>query len=364
MKVKTLISIIACTAISLSAVLVLYKLSDHVVHSPGGFYRIMPPHPVIPLNSMELRFPSYYIAGATQQKIILGDRTSPLNALVLNADLTDSMTVRLKLKGVDRLKFYRAIVKIDSPYFFLADGSIPFIYRGNLADWQGERIDRKTIYFQDLVPLGEDRFAIRSYSLSKKENVLGHLSLDTTRVKFDYTLLTKQIDGIFCTDGMLQFDNATRRIVYLYFYRNQYIVTDDQLGLEFRGTTIDTFSIAKVKSASIALAGKVSSRLAGPPPTVNRHSCVYENWLFVHSNILSNNEDVTVFSRTSVIDVYSLGTRKYLFSFYVPDRNHDKMRGLTVVNRRLFVLYESFIDSYQLNKDYFKSTAFRRGFAD
>lgn len=81
---------------------------------------------------------------------------------------------------------------------------------------------------------------------------MGTLNLsDTTKVKYAPLLLQKQFDGIFDTDGSFHFNSQLNKIVYVYLYRNQYIVSSPDLTLDYRGNTIDTVSRAQIKLAKL-----------------------------------------------------------------------------------------------------------------
>jgi hypothetical protein len=49
----------------------------------------------------------------------------------------------------------------------------------------------------------------------------------------------------------MQYSHEQRKFVYLYYYRNQYTVTDQYLNLVHRRNTIDTTSKAKIKIAYV-----------------------------------------------------------------------------------------------------------------
>jgi hypothetical protein len=155
-------------------------------------------------------------------------------------------------------------------------------------------------------------------------------------------------------DGTLHFDKETNRLIYLYFYRNQYSVMDTNLNLLYRGNTIDTVSRAKLKIAAIA--SDNSENLAAPPVFVNKYSCIAGDLLLLNSNLLSKNEDPEIFAKTSVIDVYSLKDRSYKFSFYIPDYRGKKLRGFRVFGKRLFVLFDHYVLSYPLQPYYFSGS--------
>jgi hypothetical protein len=49
------------------------------------------------------------------------------------------------------------------------------------------------------------------------------------KVSLNHELLEKQVDGVFDTDGQLLRDDITGELVYIYFYRNEFMVMDSNL---------------------------------------------------------------------------------------------------------------------------------------
>jgi hypothetical protein len=349
---KSLLILTCCLLSSIALVTVLFAFSNYITHQPGSFYRIFPPHPVIESNMMGIEDDSYYIAGGTSEYIYLANTKKPFHLLAINTLLTDTLHIRLRIEDVDRLKYYRITVKIDSPYFYLMDGAIPYIYKGRMDNWRAKRFAYDSAYFVDAEPMSPSSFAIRSVGLKTLEHVLGKETTDTPHVRLNYGLLEKQVDGIFCTDGTLHYDKELARLIHVYFYRNQYMVIDTNMNLAYRGNTIDTFSHAQVKVGHIS--SENSTTMNAPPPFVNKSSCVFRNWLLIHSNLLSKNEDPKTFDRASVIDVYDLQSREYKFSFYLADHEKEKIKGFRIFNKRLFSSYNHYIMSYDLNKNRFQ----------
>ena len=349
---KLIIRIIACALLSLLSVVTIYWFSGSAYRS-GDFYRLYPPSPILQIGSQMFKGNLNYIAGVTSQTLYFGHTTDPTHLFGLNTGFDDTSTVLINIEQVEPINFYSVNVQIDSPYFYYSDGSIPFLYRGLLSDWAINEVIQNRLYFQEAVPVSDSAFVVRCISKSKEENTLGKLYIDGNRVSFAYDLLQKQVDGIFCTDGMLHFDAYLNRVVYLYYYRNQYVVADTNLHVDFKGNTIDTFSIAQVKTEVLSLESQRSNQLAVPPPLVNKNSSVYQGWLFVHSNVMAQNDKHATFRRADVIDVYDLIEKEYVLSLHIPHKEGKGLKTFAVLRGKLVVLYETFIEAYSFNPKYF-----------
>jgi hypothetical protein len=353
MTQRIFIRLLSIGSLAIMTIVVLFLISDAAFTPHGGFTRKYPPHVIT--DGVEIRLPynSYYIAGFSGGSLYLGNSTAPLQLLSIKESFRDTTHIKLSIDNLDQIKYFNIVVKIDSPYFRFSDGAIPYIYRGTIGEWYATpHID--SVYFLDAVALNASSYAVRSLSSAHRENVIGKISRGKSKLISNSSLLQKQIDGVFCTDGMLHYDRETKRLVYLYYYRNEYIMADTNLTLLGRGTTIDTTSRVKLKTASISLDGQSSNRIASPPPTVNKQSCVSGKWLFVHSLVMAENENKKEFNDGAVIDVYDLDKTTYLFSFYLRGGDDETVKGIHVHGRKLYAIYDHSVQRYHLNEKYFK----------
>lgn len=340
---------IFCAIFGVACIASLFVISDSLVHRQGGIFRIFPPHFAVELNEIDIVYNSYYFAGATNEYIYLGNVTAPLQLLAITTSLEDTLHIRLDVENLNTLTYYNVSVKIDSPYFYFADGAIPYIYKGIIGEWKARSLIEDSVYFLDYAPIRSSSFAIRSLTQDVRENTLGKITSNPFSAHFNTALLEKQLDGVFCTDGMLHFEKDENRVVYVYYYRNQYIVSDSSLNLDYRGTTIDTTSRVQIKTSALSLSDHGSQQLASPPHTVNKHSTLSHNLLFIHSNVMAGNENKSEFNQASVIDVYNLDEDRYQFSFYIYDRGKEKLKNFMVLNDRLFAIFDHYVRCYKLD---------------
>ncbi len=130
------------------------------------------------------------------------------------------------------------------------------------------------------------------------------------------------------------------------------MVMDTSLHLTYRGNTIDTTTQAKIKVALVE--SENYHTLASPPLFVNKRGRVYDNRLFVNSNLQAKNEHISSFNEGAVVDVYDLTDGKYHFSFYVYHyRNTKRMMDFRISGHRMVVLYDKLIRVFDLVPTYF-----------
>jgi hypothetical protein len=349
---KTYVLTLAVFLFSLSVIVVLYLMSDKLNHAHNTFVRLLPPHPIRFEKALDVKYTSYYIAGVASNHVYLGNFAAPLHLLDINTVAADTQHVRLTIDDPDLQKFRTIKVRVDSPVFYITDGVRPALLKGETQTWRARRYMYDSAYFTDAVPLGPGSFAIRSISSSTHSNVLSKENRAAPNVQEAPGLLIKQVDGLFCTDGMMHFNRELNMVVYLYHYRNQYLCMDTSLNLLYAGKTIDTVSRAQVKVASITSDNVVT--LASPPLMVNKKSSASGNYLFVNSGLQAKNEDAETFNQAAVIDVYSLRDGVYQFSFYIYDFNDEKLQAFKVSGDKLVALFNHYVVVYSLAERYFK----------
>jgi len=341
-KKRSLI-LLTCFSGSILAISSLALLSGATARNHNGFIRLVPPHVAIPQKIRDLQFNSYYLAGGTPSRFYMGNFTTPQLVTSLSFDLSNTDSQRLSMFSAGG-RFSRSLkISIDSPSIYLYEGVTPSIVRGTLGDTLLHRATPH-FYFTWSAPLSPVSCVYRSIDQHKQNILIKQLNDSFTRVD---TILKGQGDGIFSTEGELHAQPAANRLVYIYSYRNEFIVTDTNLHVQFKGRTIDTISRVKFTVSSIPSENKLT--LSSPPTFVNKESCVSGNYLFIHSGLRADNDESGVYDIGSPIDVYSLLDGKYLFSFFLPDYQKHKIRDFRVFNNTLVALYDHYAYSYQLN---------------
>ncbi|WP_035663513.1 DoxX family protein [Flavobacterium sp. ACAM 123] len=358
------ITVLGFFVCSIGVVILLFVLSEDIVHHRNNFVRRFPHHPVIKTHEMDIKFNSYYIAGIDNGKIYLGNVSAPLNILVIDTALQFQERFIIQLSK-EVLPFLRVQVRVKPPYFYVVDGTIPIIFKGNINDWKASVLMYGKVYFSLIEPTDAKNFAFRAVSSTKHRNVLGTLKINgTTEVKLADNLLKKQIDGLFDTDGMLLFNEQLQKVIYTYYYRNQYLITDSHLNLDYVGHTIDTTSRARIKVAYIN--SKKQYKLSAPPLLVNKSTSTYGNYLFVNAGLMGQYEPEEMWRKASVIDVYDFLHKRYDFSFYIEDQEGHRLEHFEVKDNLVVALMGHKIITYRLQTKGFAPSNFKlyKGLSD
>ena len=334
---------------SIVVILILYQFNTNSISMGGGFERHFKFSKLELSDTLDLQYNSYYLAGASMKKIYLGNKNVPFQLLEVSNTLKESSPIKIKLENPP-LKSTPIIV--DSYHFYFRDPISRVVYKGNKNDWRAEIYMDDSTFISTDVPIANGAMVIRT-SGTTHERVLAKKTINPPYLETAPGILEKQVDGIFCVDGMLNYSPVSNMVVYLYYYRNQYICMDTSLNVLYRANTIDTISQAQIKVSEIE--SQHAWTMAKPPVIVNKSSAIADNLLFVHSGIQADNEDRLLFLNGSVIDVYDLGkSGAYILSFYIPDYKGHLLKSFQIHKDRLVALHDRYLVTYLLDIKYTK----------
>ena len=322
----------------------LFLSSEQIIKKENNFIRRFGQHPIRDEKAFDLGVNSYYFAGMADGRIYLGNVTAPLVLTHIDTALTTKKAVKIQLDNTKH-SFRFIQLQVKQPHFYLYDGTVPVIYRGLLGDSLAHTISFEDCYFSQLQVIDSVRFAFRAQSGQTKSWVLGTLDVERNpTVKLNYQLLEKQVDGIFDTDGQLLQDDESGELVYIYAYRNRFLMMDRELNLLRKLHTIDTITRAKVQVHSLS---DGRHKMDAPPLLVNKTSVVHGQVLFNASMLMGKFESREQWRQAVVVDMYQTGLQEYLGSFYVYHRGKNRMARMFATDKHLFVLSGSEIVRYR-----------------
>jgi len=339
--------ILSLTTAGIGIVVVLFLVSENIVHYHNTLIRRFPHTPIEKKEKLDLLVSSYYIAGVGQNEIYLGNTTAPLLITVVDEQMNIIAKKRISL---DRTKFtFRGLrICVKPPYFFVTDGTVPVIYKGRISNWKARLVKQGGEYFAAAVALDSVSLAVRTHSSVTGESILGLINTRTNKTILNSELLQKQFDGVFDLDGQLHYNEELRQVIYLYAYRNQYTQADLNLKLLKRGKTIDT--ISKAKLVVVKVKNSHVRKLAKPPLFVNKASATSGHILFVNSAVPGKYEKDALWKSASIIDVYNLKDNSYLYTFCIYDIAGRKMRSFIINGDNLYALIGSYLFHSKLNR--------------
>ncbi len=346
--IKILLLFLTINFIAISLVVVLFQKSEKIIHEENNFIRRFPPHTYDKYAELDLKYQGYYFAGSSNGIIYLGNYGSPLSMLAVDNKLKPMGNYRIQLDNYE-LPFKSAQVRVIDNWFILTDGTVPCIFKGKIDNWKAFVVQNINTHFSTIELIDSLAIVFRGKDPKTRQSIIGTMSLNgISEVKYGKELLQKQIDGIFDSDGMLYYNNDLQRIIYLYYYRNQFIIADKNSALISRGKTIDTISFAKIK---IAKFNNGDTKLSSPPFVVNKYSATFGKYLFVNSNLRGRFESEIQWKNTSVIDVYNLLNNEYVYSLPIYPKNKKRLHAMFALENRLYFIIDNTLVAYQFMEE-------------
>jgi hypothetical protein len=290
------------------------------------------------------------VAGLTPSSIYLGNTTAPQIISTYSWNLENKRLIILNDILIN--KFHSATLQIDSPWIYISDGNRFSTGVFNMTSRIFRTSRQGGSLFAEAIGISPSSMILRTIAEKSLIYVFAKESNGQGTIYADSNILQPQIDGLYSTDGSLSCEPSNNLLVYVYYYRNQYICMDTDLNLISRGELIDTNSVAKLHVADIL--SDHSIVLSTPPLLLNRSATFSGAYLFIASQLLADNEKRKTFQDSTVVDVYNLKSRLYQFSFYLPKPHDQKIRSIKVYkNNQLAALYEHGLFTVTLNSYYF-----------
>lgn len=332
-------------AASIAAMFLLYKFSTQKAKT--GFIRHFPSHILGKRNEIDLRWNSYYLAGS-KDSIYLANSVAVNHLLAVDLHSLDTSSHIIAIPENSKLVWPALRITASPPYVYYHENNTAFTGYSLLSSNLMNREVKSSVPFDLATQVSPTSLIIRNYDTLLSHNVLSKLDLNSNKIT-KKLVLKKQIDGSFCTDGMLSYDPASASGLYMYYYRNQVTVFDSALTVALNLKTVDTVSRAQIKVSIFQKQGQLKALLSAPPLRINASATINQGYIFIHSLRKADNESTDSFEKSSVIDVYSASNSRYLFSFYIPSHHGKKLRQFAVQNGVILILYEHHILSFELD---------------
>ncbi|MEG1591277.1 MauE/DoxX family redox-associated membrane protein [Chryseobacterium sp.] len=337
--------LVLISVISILSLVALHQRSEYILHRENNFTRRFLKHPLDLDKRFDLKYNSYYFAGATKDSVYLGNTTTPFRLFSIDYNLTAINEQRITPDRYD-FTFKSPKINVQYPRYYLYDGTVPVIYAGEKGKSNVQTISYKQTYFTQLRNLSPDSFAAVRYSGEKAIQTLGLvLPLQEKPVIEKPNLLEKVNDGVFDTDGKLLFDDTSKKVVYVYTYKNKFIVLDQHLENSKSYKTIDDITIPDIQVVQLKTGEK---KMKNPPLIVNRSATVHCGVLFIESPRLGKNENKLQKGKSITIDMYAIGEQKYLGSFYLPTIEESKFNEFWISGNHLYTLIGNELFRYRL----------------
>lgn len=301
---------------------------------------------LIQKSTAVLKEENAYISGLTNDRIFISSIRKPFTLSEYTIDLENLTTRNIRLDGIHSiLEPIQFRTNVSPPTFVISNGVMPVLMTGSTSNWIAKTYDSR-YYFDKVLALNSNSFILKSYSKLSKQMDLATLR----QSKFEFGgILKKQIDGLIDVTGDLHYSKSLKKALYVYTYRNEYLIIDSLLNQTERGNTLDTFKIVQLKLSDIK--SRNSTMVDGESAATNIRSRVLDNHLLIQSNIMSSSENETRFRQSSIIDIYDIKSKKYISSFYIPNYKGKHLTDFKLTNKNLVALFDRDIVCYEFKPD-------------
>lgn len=321
----------------------------------NGFNRKIEKYQIQIEKSFQLPHPYFYFAGLSKTELFFKNLHNTSKLFVLDSALFSSKEVDLKLDqnfikennkvtiGINDSSVYVVYSKSGKLAILLKENNKRYNFKSPGINMSHARLISK----QSIVGKNADR------NVSGLKRRLIKINYLNGKIENKYEL-EKQVDGFFCTDGMLYFDNKSSKIFYMYFYRGEVLCLDTNLVLQFKSKTVDTvtkavINIAKFKANNTQAQTTITQ--STPPQVVNRNFIINDDFIYIMSALKADNEDIANFRNSQIIDVYSLNNVKYLYSFYIPKYKGKKLREFRISEGFIFATFDDYLVKYKFSRN-------------
>jgi hypothetical protein len=350
---KRLFLMATATVIGIGIVVLLFLLSENEIHHRNNFIRRFAKHATTSKKTVQLPQATYYIAGVDDGgKIYLGNLAVPLEVTIFDINLAQKKKMSIDLPNY-KFRYTAPRLTVRAPYFYFSDGNVPCIFIGDTINWKAHLKMYRKAFFTNLKPIDNKSAIIRAIDSKTKENTLGLFTFNNgASLQLNGQLLTKQIDGVFDTDGSMLYNSQLDKVIYTYAYRNEFLIIDSKLKNHKSGHTIDTTTHAQVSVVTIK--SKNVTTLAKQPKVVNKLTATFGDYLFVNAALIGKYEPEIMWEQASIIDVYNLKEYTYAFSFYVYNIGGRTMDQFVVLNDWVISLNGKHLTVEKLQTNYYK----------
>ncbi|QQU02176.1 MauE/DoxX family redox-associated membrane protein [Myroides odoratus] len=300
---------------------------------------------------VELDYNSYYIAGITDDNIVLANYTAPKHLLLysINDNSLIQSSIILNDSLVQRIKNLK--LTLQGKHFYLYDNTSSTVLWGNTQDWEVKNICHFNSVFNSFIMYEDGKAIVRLYNSQQRTNMLGKIDLEICSIDTISDVLNKKIDGLFDIDGQLLRDIKNNNVVYLFYYRNQYLNFElGNITKPLLQHTIDT--MAQVPLTFGVTENGNKKKLSKSFFKVNVNGTYFNNHLFIKSNTIGKDESAKRIKNFSIYDVYHVQENVYKFSFYMENYKGKEMKSLFLYNDLLMGITEDNLIIYQLDLSY------------
>lgn len=341
--IKKIFTIIVLFVVCIALTIALYTYSSRTTYIKNGFERSFFTNKLIYAGRANFDSDKYSIIDITPNFIYLFDTKMPYKLLDISLDLKKQTMRTIPFPiGIGKIEGRNKVALIDSTYFLL-NGKTSTAYRisKDLKTKSKSLLD--SLYFYQSTVVDSNKFIFVTIKQSAGQNKRIIEKKDWKGNSLAHYSIDKQPDGIFSTDGLFSYDKRSNLLIYMFFYSGEFTCLDTNFNVIYKAKTVDTITHANISLQSLRtdFKGKTVNAITTKtsPKVVNRRLAINNGKIFVQSYLKADNETMSEFKNSDVIDTYNIKDGSYLESFYLPRLQGQKLSEFKVYDNKIFAVY-------------------------
>ena len=332
-------------------ILAVYSLGDIPNRRNNGFKRSYFHTAYSGARELRLRDTLSQIIGSTGATVFVSTAKED-EILEIGKGLNGEMkrvTIPFFARYYDSLQFGSLSIEVDSPRIYLFAENKPAIVK--------TRFDSALFEIRILPPgafsreamVDTDCFILRKFESALTDQLFVRYNFRTGQLLKENGISQIYGDGGIITDGQLHVDYATKRVYFMYYYRNLLLAFDTSLRSVRKFSSRDTVGSFQMKTGLVGNGPTAAYTNITPANIINKANCVHDGLLYNESTLKADNESDAFFSDHSVIDVINLKNGRYLGSIGFPTFDGRKISQFIISDNRLIALYTNSLVIYGLD---------------
>lgn len=345
--------LVGLSVLAVAIIGAVYYFGDIPNRNKNGFRRTYIPGAFSGTREMDVPDTLSGIAGANGTTIYL---TTPTEGEVLAIDAklqgeSKRISIPFFARWYDSLQFSSLQIRIDSPRIYLFAENKPAIIITTFDSSMFEiRILPRGSFTRE-VAVDTDCFILRKVEPSLVDQIFIRYDFRTGMLTKEKDISQRYGDGGIVSDGQLLIDAKTKKLYYLYYYKNLLLSFDTSLRTVTKFSSIDTTASFKVRTGSVGSGAAAAFTNITPANMINKTSYVENGILYNMSALKADNDSDVFFAANSIIDIIDLKKGNYLGSMALPVVDGHKLSRFIISNGRLIGLYTHSMVMYKLDAD-------------
>lgn len=271
---------------------------------------------------------------------------NPSKVLVTDHYLKNIDTLTLGIPNHEKMSSGTTTI-IDSPYVTVFAGRLGIALKTEINRKEYSLIKMPGSIFTRGILINQNLYVIRGVDsvFHNTDQIFMKLNSYTNKSSKEKNISENNGDAGISTDGLLNYDKETGKLIYTFFYDNKFLCFDSSLRLNYKASTIDKTKIIPIHSTINENVITTNT----PKRIINSFTSVWKGYIFNYSSISGANEPYNAHAKYSAIDIYEIKSGAYKGSLKIPTFANDRLKYLFVLDDGFIGIYKSEIIHYKLD---------------